>query len=120
VRDGEYTISVEAVGALGRRGLVRSVRVDTTPPGLELTSVTGGARSTKLRFRLSEPARIKVWLGTTTFSLEREAGDGVFWQRVKPARVRVVGWDRAGNRSAGVVAIRRPGRPWLVRIGAVP
>jgi flagellar hook assembly protein FlgD len=100
VLDGRYDVSVEATTDLGTQTLTGSLVADSTPPRLAVESVTPKRHSTKVTFSLSEPAKLKVWLGSHAFAVERRAGEGRFWQRVRASRVRIVAWDAAGNATA--------------------
>jgi flagellar hook assembly protein FlgD len=107
VRDGAYTISVEATTDLGTRSLLGSFTVDATAPKVDVTSVSPRAGSTKVRFRLSEAAQLRIKLGRRTYTVDRPAGAGSFWQRARANRIRIVARDAAGNASSTVVAAVR-------------
>jgi flagellar hook assembly protein FlgD len=100
VRDGPYTLSVEATTDLGMRTQTQEFAADSTPPRVVVESVTPKRHSTKVTFSLSEPAKLKLWLGPHAFAAERPAGKEAFWQRVRASRVRIAAWDAAGNASA--------------------
>jgi hypothetical protein len=100
VLDGHYDVSVEATTDLGTRTLTQRFAADSTPPRIAVESVTPKRHSTKVTFSLSEPAKLKVWLGSHAFAVERPAGKGRFWQRVRASRARIVAWDAAGNATA--------------------
>jgi len=102
-RDGTYEVSVEVTTELGTRELRRAVSVDTTPPRVELLSVRTRAGATKLVFKLSEPAGVRVWYDRTAFTIDRPAGTVGFWQRLDPRRIRLVARDAAGNAAEPLV-----------------
>ena len=108
VRDGAYAILVEATDASTTASIAVPVVLDTSPPRVEVVS------GRPLRVRVSEPAALVLRVdGTTVRQQAAKAGVvRVPWSGT-PRRVRVVGWDEAGNRSvrATWAPPRRPSAP---------
>jgi flagellar hook assembly protein FlgD len=122
VPDGEYTIRVWAVTAVGRTDNVRTVTVDTVAPTLSLDEVSPDPWDTSLgpltvAFTASEAgsASVKFYLGassasswTATASLAAGGATSVTWDGVQSDgsaapvglyTVRVYFTDKAGNHS---------------------
>jgi len=55
-----------------------------------------------VRFVLSEPAVVRLWLGGRGFTVRASAGRSIVWRRVLRGPVRIVAWDRAANASRAV------------------
>ena len=107
--DGTVTAYVEATTSLGTRKLRRDARVDTTRPVVRVLSVRrlSGGR-TRVRFFLSEPARVRFWFGRrewddgTSVVQDRRAGTQRIRRRVDARVVRLAVRDVAGNRSSDI------------------
>ena len=106
--DGRYTISVEATTSLGLRRLTRDVARDTRAPKVTGLTARRERRGTRVRFWLSEPARVAVAFGGRAIRLSAGKGQVTLWRRVRPARVSVAAVDAAANAGASVtVRVRR-------------
>ena len=105
VRDGAYSILVEATDALTTASFAAPVVLDTSPPRVEVVSAR------PLRVRVSEPAALVLRVdGTTIRQPVAKAGVVRIPWSGTPRRLGVVGWDEAGNRSALVTWAPRRGR----------
>jgi flagellar hook assembly protein FlgD len=108
--DGAYRVRVQATTSLGTRTLARRVLVDTRGPSVQVLSARLVRGVTRIRFVLSEPARLRVWYGTDSWydgdsiTLDRPAGDQRVWRRVRAGSIRIVARDRAGNVGRPVIA----------------
>ena len=107
--DGVATAYVEATTSLGTRKLRRGARVDTTRPVVRVLSVRRTAAGyTRVRFFLSEPARVRFWFGRrewddgTSVVQDRRAGTQRIRRRVDARVVRLAVRDVAGNRRSDV------------------
>jgi hypothetical protein len=104
---------VRATTTLGTRSLAQRVVVDTTVPRVRALSLRARAGTARLRFSLSEPARVRVWLGRSswrdgpTFVLDRAAGTQTLRRAYRARFARLVAVDAGQNRSA----------PTLIRAG---
>ncbi|HYY75880.1 MAG TPA: FlgD immunoglobulin-like domain containing protein [Gaiellaceae bacterium] len=111
--DGKYTASVRATTSLGTRRLGRRFRVDTRRPRARIVVARQTRRGTRLRLRLSQSGRQRVWFGRprrhgVRTELAKPAGTRSVWRRVRANVVRVIAWDAARNRSPAAVAqVRR-------------
>ena len=102
--DGEATAYISAETALGTRKLRLHSRVDTTRPVVRVHSiqVTNGGY-TRIRFSLSEPARVRFWYGHRSWRdgssivRDRPAGTQVIRRGVRANVVRLQARDEAGN-----------------------
>ncbi|MGH3023229.1 MAG: FlgD immunoglobulin-like domain containing protein [Gaiellaceae bacterium] len=102
--DGDVTAYIAAETALGSRKLRRHARVDATRPVVRVHSVrvTPGGY-TRIRFSLSEPARVRFWYGRRTWRdgssivRDRPAGTQVIRRGVRAGVVRLRARDGAGN-----------------------
>ncbi|MGH2996046.1 MAG: FlgD immunoglobulin-like domain containing protein, partial [Gaiellaceae bacterium] len=107
--DGGYEAVVLATTSFGTRTLARPVRLDTTGPQTRVLSLRVVDGVTRLRFWLSEPARLRIWYGQhrwydgDSLVRKRPAGDQAFWRRGSFGVVRLVPRDEAGNSGAAVV-----------------
>jgi hypothetical protein len=108
VADAPYAVIVEATTALGPRRLRATLRVDTTPPELTVRRVLVNRSATRIRVRLSERSKLRVWTDAGTDAVEREAGESVLVVPAGARRVRLVAWDAAGNASRPVRLTVRP------------
>jgi flagellar hook assembly protein FlgD len=104
--DGKVRAVVRATTALGTRSLGRRVVVDTTAPRARALSLRVRAGVARLRFSLSEPAKVRVWLGRSSwrdgpsFVLERAAGTQTLRRAFRAKVARLVAVDAGLNRSA--------------------
>jgi flagellar hook assembly protein FlgD len=112
--DGSVRAVVRATTTLGTRSLAQRVVVDTTGPRVRALSLRLRAGVARLRFSLSEPARVRVWLGRSswrdgpTFVLDRAAGTQTLRRAYRARFARLVAVDAGQNRSAP--ALIRAGR----------
>jgi flagellar hook assembly protein FlgD len=104
--DGSVRAVVRATTALGTRSLAQRVVVDTTNPRVRALSLWTRTGIARLRFSLSEPARVRVWLGRSswrdgpTFVLDRAAGTHTIRRAYRARFARLVAVDAGRNRSA--------------------
>jgi flagellar hook assembly protein FlgD len=109
VADGRVKAVVTAATWLGRRRLVRPARVDTTRPHVRVLSLRMVDGVARLRFTLSERARVRIWYGRRTWSdgdsivRTLPAGEKLVRRRVRAHVVRIVARDAGRNRSVPVV-----------------
>jgi hypothetical protein len=105
LRDGAYSAVVEADDAAGTITFAAPFASDTVAPRVEILP------GQPLRLRVSEAAALTLLVDGS--SLRREVTKPgivrVRW-RGPAARVRVVAWDTAGNRSRPVIRVAAPGR----------
>jgi hypothetical protein len=107
--DGRVRAVVRATTTLGRRSLAQRVAVDTTRPRVRALSLRVRAGIARLRFSLSEPARVRVWLGRTSwrdgprFVLDRAAGSQALRRAYRARFARLVAVDAGQNRSAATL-----------------
>ena len=99
VADASYRAVVTATTDLGTRTLRASVAVDATKPRITGTRATRLRGGTRVRFVLSEPAVVRLWLGGRRFTVQARAGRSVVWRRTPRGPVRIVAWDAAANTS---------------------
>jgi hypothetical protein len=103
--DGVYEARVEATTTLGTRRLSRTFTLDNTRPWLRILSVEPRERRTRVRFALSEAARVRIRYGTEVWNvggartITRGAGVRRVLLPVGTRAVRMVAWDAAENRS---------------------
>jgi hypothetical protein len=94
--DGAYRAVVSVEGPLGTRSLAARFTVDTRRPTLRLVSLR------ELRFWVSEPARLSVYVNGATRPIVQDSRGGYvrvpFSTGVR--RLRAIATDRALNRSA--------------------
>ena len=107
VADASYRAVVTATTVLGTRRLAASLATDTTRPRISRTRAVRLRGGTRVRFVLSEPAVVRLWLGGRGFTVRASAGRSIVWRRAPRGPVRIVAWDRAANVS----------RPVWVRLG---
>ena len=109
-RDGAYGVRVQATTLFGTRTLVRRFRLDTTPPGVRVVSARVVDGVTRIVLRLSEPARLRIWYGTSrwydgdSITVERPAGASQVWRHVRAGAIRIVARDSAGNAARAAYA----------------
>jgi flagellar hook assembly protein FlgD len=107
--DGAVRAVVRATTTLGTRSLAQRVAVDTTRPRVRALSLRVRAGIARLRFSLSEPARVRVWLGRTSwrdgprFVLDRAAGSQALRRAYRARFARLVAVDAGQNRSAATL-----------------
>jgi flagellar hook assembly protein FlgD len=110
--DGTVTLVVVARTSLGTRKLYLPVTLDTRAPALRVRSLHLVKGVARLRFTLSESARVRIWYGREGWRdgdsvvVYRPAGESLIRRRVRAGIVRVVAWDEGSNRSRAVVARR--------------
>ena len=102
VTDASYRVVVTATTDLGTRPLAASLAIDTTKPRISGTRAVRIRRGTRVRFSLSEPAVVRLWLGGRGFTVRAGAGRTVIWRRAPRGPVRMVAWDGAANASRAV------------------
>jgi len=103
VRDGSYSAVVEASDPIGTVSFAVPFVSDTTPPQVRVLS------GRPLRIEVSEPAVLTLRVDGVPLRREvRQAGIVRIPWPGPAARVRVVGWDAAGNASEPVVWVTRP------------
>jgi len=111
--DGSYRMRVQAVTSLGTRILERRFVLDTRRPWLRVLSARVVRGVTRIWFVLSEPARVRIRYGATTWqegglvALNRPAGAQRVSIRARAGSIRLVPRDAAGN----------VGRPVVARVG---
>jgi hypothetical protein len=111
--DRKYTASVRATTSLGTRRLGQPFRVDTRRLRVRIVAARKTRRGTRLRLRLSQSGRQRVWFGRpwrNGFRIEiaKPPGTRAVWRRVHANVVRAITWDAARNRSPAAVArVRR-------------
>ncbi len=99
--DGSYTVSIAATSRLGTRRHRSAIRLDTRHPVLSDVSAKRTSRGTRIRFTLDEAGRAVVRFGRRArVEVEGAAGRNILWRPLHVQRVRVRGWDDAGNASA--------------------
>ena len=107
--DGRVRAVVRATTTLGTRSLAQPVVVDTRAPRVRALSLRNVAGVARLRFSLSEPAILRVWLGRRSWRdgpaivLDRGAGTQTLRRAFRAKVVRLVAVDDGQNRSAPVV-----------------
>ena len=102
VTDASYRAVVTATTVLGTRRLAANLATDTTRPRISRTRAVRLRSGTRVRFVLSEPAVVRLWLGGQGFTVRASAGRRIVWRRVPRGPVRIVAWDRAANASRAV------------------
>jgi flagellar hook assembly protein FlgD len=108
VADASYRAVVTATTDLGTRTLAASLAIDSTRPRISGTRAVRVRRGTRVRFVLSEPSVVRLWLGGRGFTVRVGAGRSVVWRRAPRGPVRIVAWDGAANASRAVwVRVRR-------------
>jgi hypothetical protein len=101
-RDGSYAAVIEATDAVGRVSFEVPFASDTVAPLVRILS------SRPLRIRVSEPANLTFRVDEVSFRREvKKAGTVRIPWRGPANRIRVVGWDLAGNVSGPVVRVTR-------------
>jgi N-acetylmuramoyl-L-alanine amidase-like protein len=105
VRDGAYSVVVEAEDEASRSSFAVPFASDTTPPAVRFLS------DLPLRLRVSEPAALTVRVNGTTVrqTVSRAGVTRVRW-RGPVVRAQAVAWDEAGNRGAAVFRVPPPRR----------
>jgi flagellar hook assembly protein FlgD len=107
--DGKVRVVVRATTSLGTRSLAQRVAVDTRRPQVRALSLRTRGGVARLRFSLSEPAKVRVWLGRSswrdgpTFVLARGAGTQTLRRAFRARFARLVAVDGGLNRSPAVV-----------------
>jgi hypothetical protein len=105
IRDGAYSAVVEVTDAVGTVAFGAPFVSDTSPPRVQILP------GRRLLVRVSEPALLVLRIDGTRLRREVAKAGVVRIPWSGPAmRVRVVAWDEAGNRSPGVVRVRKPAR----------
>ncbi len=102
LRDGPYTVRVEATTTLGTRRLAGRVIVDRQPPSLRVLSAVTRRNRTIMRLMLNETARIEVRSDGNTRAFDRAAGTRTLVVPGSAHRLRLKAWDAAGNASQTV------------------
>ena len=102
LRDGPYTVRVEATTTLGTRRLATRVSVDRQPPSLRVLSAVTRRNRTTMRLMLGESARIEVRSAGNTVTFDRLAGTRTLVVPAPARRLRLKAWDAAGNASQTV------------------
>ena len=93
--DGTYTLALTIVDDVGTLVRTSTVTLDTTPPVITVVSYRN------LRFRISEPATLTLFVGTKRYTrVLGHAATTTFWLRTKPAAYRLTATDAAGNTSS--------------------
>jgi hypothetical protein len=104
IRDGSFEAVVDVTDAVGTISVSVPFVSDTTPPRVRILP------GRPLRVEVSEPAALVLRIDGAT--LRREVRNAGFVRIRWPGparRVRAVAWDAAGNMSAPVLRIARPG-----------
>ncbi|HYM63780.1 MAG TPA: FlgD immunoglobulin-like domain containing protein [Gaiellaceae bacterium] len=102
VADASYRAVVAATTDLGTRTLAAKLVLDATRPRISRTRAHRLRRGTRVRFVLSEPAAVRLWLGGRRFTVQARAGRSVVWRQAPRGPVRIVAWDGAANASRAV------------------
>jgi hypothetical protein len=109
VADGPVKAVVIATTSFGTRSLAQFARVDVTRPVLKFLSMRNVNGVNRLNFSSTEAAHLKIWYGTSHWSdgdmieVDKPAGTGAHWRRIRANVVRMQATDAAGNRSRAVV-----------------
>jgi len=105
IRDGEYTVAVEADDLVGRVGYAVPLVSDATVPRVRFLP------GPRIRVDVSEPSVLRIRIGSSRVRREvaRAGVVRIPWSGPTP-RVRVVAVDPAGNTSAPVIRPAAPGR----------
>ena len=90
--DGTYTLAVSITDDVTMFTRTATLTLDTTAPVIEVLSYRN------LRFRVSEPATLTLFVGTRRYTrVLRKPATTQFWLRTKPSAYRIVATDAAGN-----------------------
>jgi flagellar hook assembly protein FlgD len=90
--DGAYTLALTVTTPFSTLTRTAQVTVDSTAPKVAALSYKN------MRFRVSEPARLTLIVGTSRFSRTlKKPATTQFWLKVKPRAYRLVATDAAGN-----------------------
>jgi hypothetical protein len=102
LRDGAYSVEVEATDAVGTASFAVPFASDTLAPQVRFLP------GKRLRVSVSEPAILTLRIGGVPLRREvKKAGTVRIPWSGPAARVRVVAWDEAGNASAPVLRVMR-------------
>jgi len=102
VADAAYRAVVAATTDLGTRTLQADLAIDATRPRISRPRAVRLRRGTRVRFVLSEPAVVRLWLGGRRFTVQAGAGRSVVWRRAPRGPVRILAWDGAANASRAI------------------
>ena len=92
--DGTYTLVLSITDDVTTFARTASLTIDTTPPKITVLSYRN------LRFRLSEPARLTLVVGTKRYTrVLTKAVTTQFWLKTKPSAYVLTATDAAGNTS---------------------
>jgi hypothetical protein len=90
--DGSYTATLTITDDVGTFSREYPLVVDTTAPQVTVVSYTN------LRFRVSEPARLTLIVGTRRYTrVVPKPATTQFWLKVRPARYTLLATDPSGN-----------------------
>jgi hypothetical protein len=90
--DGTYTLAVSITDDVTMFARTATLTLDTTAPVITVLSYRN------LRFRVSEPATLTLFVGTQRYTrVLKKAAATQFWLKTKPSAYRVVATDAAGN-----------------------
>jgi hypothetical protein len=90
--DGTYTLSLSITDDVGVFTRTAPLTIDTTAPVIKVLSYRN------LRFRVSEPATLTLFVGTRRYTrVLKKPATTQFWLKTKPSAYRVVATDAAGN-----------------------
>jgi hypothetical protein len=90
--DGTYTLAVLITDDVTMFTRTATLTLDTTAPVITVLSYRN------LRFRVSEPATLTLFVGTRQYTrVLKKPATTQFWLKTKPSAYRVVATDAAGN-----------------------
>jgi flagellar hook assembly protein FlgD len=110
IGEGPVSAVVLARTSLGERVLSRTIRLDTVRPVVRILWLRRSGTHLKVRFTLSEAARVRIWYGRRHWNdgdsivRERKAGAHPFSRRVNARIVRIMAFDTGLNRSRAALA----------------
>ncbi len=113
VTDGPLTAVVLATTTLGTRTLSQPFVLDTTAPAIRVLRVRRVNGVVRLRFSLSEAARLRIWWGRNRWSdggfVDRSgrAGTQIFVRRANARVFRIAAVDAAENRASRIHRLPR-------------
>ncbi len=108
VADGRLRAVLDATTSLGTRILAGTLTLDTTAPRIVRLRAVRTRGGTRVTFRVSERARIRVRFGSRTVRISSGRGRVTIWRRFRPTVVAVLARDAAAIESRVVTArVRR-------------
>jgi hypothetical protein len=90
--DGTYTLALSITDDVTMFTRTATLTLDTTAPVIKVLSYRN------LRFRVSEPATLTLFVGTRRYTrVLKKPATTQFWLKTKPSAYRIVATDAAGN-----------------------